>query len=188
MRHESVRPQLSLYFWLLRRHLFKPSTSRESSMTAAASIRQESSLIGTNPQLSAFFRTRLHISLRPTIPVPTVSAVGHFFRKCACLRGFLEVLAGFDLLGAPRKTPVFTLSGPFFSPAPLSRSGAKSAKGLFQPITNKQLTRGRIKRLFFGIGKRRKPPRFGEWKMHIDVPEKVLVKCRNDEAGYKKHQ
>lgn len=94
-------------------------------------------------------------------------AVGHFFRKSACSLGFLRVPADFDAQREPPKTPVFCLSGPFFSPVSLFNRGSKSAKAPVWGHKNQQLTRGRIKQLFLGIGRGRKPPRFGEWRMQL---------------------
>ena len=86
--------------------------------------------------------------------------VGPRVHKGSC--GFLRTL---DSQYGTRKTPILCLSRPFFSPGSLSRNGRKSAKGLVQSHKNQQLTSGRIKQLFFGIGRGRKPPRFREWRM-----------------------
>ena len=61
--------------------------------------------------------------------------------------------------------PLSTLSKPFFSPATLTKTCPKSAKVTNHNHIDQRVTRGRINRLFFCIGRRRKPPRFGEWRM-----------------------
>jgi hypothetical protein len=82
----------------------------------------------------------------------------------------LRILADFDLSGSHRNWPEFSLSGPFFSPNALAQSGPKSTKRPDQPIVNQQVTSGRIKRLILGIGSRRKPLIFGEWRMPEILP------------------
>lgn len=39
---------------------------------------------------------------------------------------------------------------------------------------NQHVKFGRIKRLIFSIGRRRNPPRFGEWKMQFSQEEKSV--------------
>ena len=111
---------------------------------------------------------------------PTAFAVGHFFVSPRVCKGSCGSLRTSTFQPGPRKTPVFTLSGPFFSPGSPSRSGPKSAKAVVGPFINQQVTCGRINRLFFSIGRRRKPPRFGEWRIKVTSPRCDLFSARSD--------
>ena len=84
---------------------------------------------------------------------PTSSLVGFFSPVPACSVGFTRVLADFAL------RPVGPVIAAFCSPNANSlrdmgvTEGPKSAKGPGHDDRNQQLTRGRIKRLIFSIGR-----------------------------------
>jgi len=86
-----------------------------------------------------------------------------------CLRRFPRVVGGScgNLWTSPAarsglSRPHSTLSWTFLAPTSLPETGPKSAKAATQTHPDPKVTRGRIKRLFFGIARGRVPPRIKE--------------------------
>jgi hypothetical protein len=71
----------------------------------------------------------------------------------ACLRGFLRVLADFGESHFCQQSAGFTLHLHILSPTHPTQHRPKSGRLTRHPYINQQVTRGRINRFFYGIGR-----------------------------------
>lgn len=127
------------------------------------------------PHELAFLRTSSHFSERDFIfPIghhhqrPTLHPVGFFVPTLACLRGFMRIIADFEVSRNPANSLTFSLFAPLFSPSLGCHASVKSTSLYFFNDKNQKITRRLIKRLICSIGRR--------WKQHLGGENKKNMK------------